>query len=73
MQYKQVSSLIRLENGQWAKTDERKALTFSLHLKNVLKLHVDILDKEFLRDLNDFLSAPLPLSLPPISFSSEQM
>lgn len=60
-----IKSPIRTTNGGWARSDQEKADAFSLYFQNVFTPHEDNLDPA----IEDFLEAPLQMSLPIKKFS----
>jgi predicted house-cleaning noncanonical NTP pyrophosphatase (MazG superfamily) len=64
LKHSQPSYPLRRGNNTWAKTDQDKADLFSEHFKNIFTPH-DIIDNDFEDHVEDYLSSPLQLSLPP--------
>jgi hypothetical protein len=73
MKHKQVASPLRLADGTWAKSEAEIAETFMEHLQMVFCPHADVVDTDFCGEVDEFLSSPLLLSLPPTPFTSEEV
>jgi len=65
LKHKTASFPIALEDGGWAKTDQQKADILSQHLSRIFSLSNHPLTDE----MNDILTSPLPLTLPPKAFN----
>lgn len=64
---------LRRPDQTWAKTDIEKADLFSEHLSNVFKPNDTAQDQGFRESVNEELNSPMPLSLPPKTFSVKQV
>ena len=64
-----IKSPIRKPNNEWAKSDQEKADTFAQHFAKVFTPHSDTQDTE----INNFLEAPLQLSLPIKNFKYSEV
>jgi hypothetical protein len=61
------------KNGTWVKTDEGKAELFSTHLSSTFIPYEDVKDDNFVNEIEEYLSSPLLLSLPPEPFTLAQV
>lgn len=73
LKFKSVSHPLKTNDGSWAKSDVEKANVFSEHLKNVFQPHDDVINQAFSNHVEDYLSIPMPLSLPPPPFTEEEV
>lgn len=65
LRFHHISSPLRRSDGSWARSDTEKADEFASHLHTTFQPHPDVLDPVHSAHVHDFLTSPLPLSLPP--------
>ncbi|VVC44231.1 Reverse transcriptase domain [Cinara cedri] len=56
---------LKRSDNTWAINDSDKSDIFRHHLDSTFRPHADILSSNQIRKVNNFLSCPLPMSLPP--------
>jgi hypothetical protein len=66
---KEVSQPLKKDDGTWAISNEDKAELFALHLSTTFQPHTGIQDLQNDLIVSEFVSSPLPVSLPPKAFS----
>lgn len=64
---------LKKRDNTWAIDDLDKAETFKTHLTEVFKPHVTANNPAFYNEIDEFLSSPLQMSLPPKAFSPAEV
>ncbi|KAL1139204.1 hypothetical protein AAG570_009263, partial [Ranatra chinensis] len=72
LNYHSIFSPLRQQDNSWARSDEEKAEVFCSHISSVFHPFSDS-DPVRTSRVYEFLDSPLPLSLPPRSFTPSEV
>ncbi|KAL1114899.1 hypothetical protein AAG570_007723, partial [Ranatra chinensis] len=72
LNYHTVPSPLLRQDNSWARSDEKKAEVFHSHISSIFQPFPDT-DPVHTSQVYEFLDSPLPLSLPPRSFTPSEV